>query len=305
MAFRRSSSRLADPSSAGAASASAHNMDPRPQSARPAGDPSTAIREWPSDEKGFLTEVFRSHALPASLIERLLGYAMAPAHAPRPVDRLAIALAAHFNFLPVEDALRAPILLYGLPGAGVTTLAAKLAARFDERQVLVIATEASGAGATAQLEEYLEVLGLPLAVASDAAALRSTVASADGRMVIIDGGSVTPGDAASAKRIGGLIDAARAQGMLVLPADAGSDEAATEASAAAQLGTRRMIVTKLDTVRYLGSALVAADIGKLALVGASITPQYAFGLRNLTPENLARRLTASALRAERWRAAPL
>lgn len=305
MAFHRPSSRLAESSSPRAESENAHGTDPRPQTARPASDPIAANRDWPSDERGFLTEVFRSHALPASLVERLIGFAMAPAHAPRPVDRLAIALAAHFNFLPVEDALQAPILLYGPPGAGVSTLAAKLAARFDERQVLVVATDARGTGEPTPLEEYLEVLGLPMAVASDAASLRSTVATAEGRVVIIDGGNATPSDPACAKRIAGYVDAAHAEGMLVLPADAGCDEAAALAAAAAQLGTRRMMVTKLDTVRYLGSALVAADVAKLALVAASITPHYAFGLRGLTPENMARRLTSSALRAERWRAAPL
>ncbi len=304
MAFHRPSFRLADPLSPRVAQASAGGIDPQPQTARAASDPGAPTREWPSDERGILTEVFRSHALPASLIERLIGFAMAPAHAPRPVDRLAIALAAHFNFLPVEETLQAPILLYGLPGAGVSTLAAKLAARFDERQILVVATETRG-GETAQLEEQLEVLDLPLAVASDLASLRSTVATADGRMVIIDGGRFEPADAASTKRIGSFLDAACAQGMLVLPADAGNDEAAAQALAASQLGTRRMMVTKLDTVRCLGSALVAADVAKLALVAASITPHYAFGLRSLTPENLARRLTASAMRAERWRAAPL
>ncbi|HKT19072.1 MAG TPA: hypothetical protein VJR47_13580 [Stellaceae bacterium] len=263
------------------------------------------MRDLPGDERGFLAEVFRSHGLSAVLAERLLGFAMAPAHAPRPVDRLAIALAAHFNFLPLDEALRAPVLLYGLPGTGISTLATKLAARFDEREVLVVAADTRNASKTAQLEECLEVLGLPLAVAPDAASLRKTVGTADGRMVIVDGGTGTLTDAAFAKRIHAAIDAARAEGVLALPADAGSDEAAAEAAAAARLGTRRLMVTKLDTVRYLGSALAAADLGKLALVAASITPHYAFGLRNLTPENLARRLAAAAMRVERWRAAPL
>jgi hypothetical protein len=40
-------------------------------------------------------------------------------------------------------------------------------------------------------------------------------------------------------------------------------------------------------------------------VAGSITPNFAFGLRNFTPENLARRLASAAMRVERWRAAPL
>jgi len=305
MAFRRPLSRFADPQSPGQAAPSASVGAGVAQPVPPANTSVAAMRDLPNDERGFLTEVFRCHALAANLAERLLGFAMAPTHAPRPVDRLAIALAAHFNFLPLDDVLRMPVLLYGLPGAGISTLAAKLAARFDERQVLVIAADVRDAGKTARLEECLEVLDLPLAVAPDAAALRKLVSSADGRMVIVDGGTGTLSDPAFAKRIHDAIDAARAEGVLALPADAGSDEAAAEATAAGRLGTHRLMVTKLDITRYLGSALAAADLGKLALVAASITPHYGFGLRNFSPENLARRLAAAAMRAERWRAAPL
>src|SRR6185437_5286780 len=123
--------------------------------------------------------------------------------------------------------------------------------------------------------------------------------SADGRLVMIDGGTGTLADAAFKRRVHEFREATGAEGLLALAADAGSDEAAE------RLGTRRLIITKLDTVRSPGAVLAAADLGKLALVAGSIAPSYAFGMRNLTPENLARRLAGSAMRAERWRAAPL
>ena len=300
MAFRRPSSGFADPRSARPAEPSA--TAGATQVMRPLIATGSAMRDLPSDDRGFLTEVFRSHALPAALAERLLDLAMAPAHAPRPVDRLAIALASHFNFLALEEVLRAPVLLYGSPGSGVSTLAAKLAARFDEREVLVIA---AGAHDTKQLADDLKVLDLPLTLAADAIALRKAMGSADGRLVIIDGGTGTLADAAFKRRVHEFREATGAEGLLALAADAGSDEAAAQAAAAERLGTRRLIITKLDTVRSPGAVLAAADLGKLALVAGSIAPSYAFGMRNLTPENLARRLPGSAMRAERWRAAPL
>jgi signal recognition particle GTPase len=293
MAFRRPSSGLVDPRIARPA---------EPQTMRLSSAAGSATRDLPGDDRSFLAEVFRSHALPAALAERLLGFAMAPAHAPRPVDRLAIALASHFNFLALDEVLRAPVMLYGLPGTGVSTLAAKLAARFDEREVLVIA---AGARDTAQLADDLDVLGLGLTAAADAAAVRKAVGTADGRLVIIDAGTGMLADAAFTRRMNEFREAAGAEGLLVLAADAGSDEAAAQAAAAERLGTRRMIITKLDTVRSLGGPLTAADLGKLALVAGSITPNFAFGLRNFTPENLARRLAGAAMRVERWRAAPL
>ncbi len=64
-------------------------------------------------------------ALPAKLTARLIELASAPTHVKRPVDRLAIALGAQFNFFALEEVWQQPILLCGLPGAGTSTLAAK------------------------------------------------------------------------------------------------------------------------------------------------------------------------------------
>lgn len=304
MAFRRSSPRLAAPP----------KLRPSPEDERSFDTPSgtgptvleskAAPREWPTDETAFLRELLRCHDLPGALVDRLMELAIAPPNATRVVDRLAVALAAHFNFLSLDDALESPVLLYGAPGTGVSTLAAKLAAKFEEREILVISTD-SDAGGRAQLEEQLEVLGLPLAVAANAAALRATVARANGRKVIIDTACGAPTDPAAADQIRKLTEAAGAQAILVIAADAPIDTARALAEAAARIGTRRMIATKLDVERYIGAVLVAADTGKLALVAASITPHFSFGLRILTPENLARRLLSAALRAERWRIAPL
>lgn len=301
MAFRRSSSRLAAPPSVPVE----RDLDPQQATAPTLVESQVAAREWPSDETAFLRELLRCHGVSGALLERLMELATAPPNTARIVDRLAVALAAHLHFLPLEDALQTPILLYGAPGTGVSTLAAKLAARFDEREILVVSTDARGSNERAQLEEYLEVLGLPLAVATDAASLKSTVAGASGRKVIIDTSCGAPSDQKCADQIRKLTEAAGAQAMLVVPADAPVEVARATATAAARIDTRRMIVTRLDTERFVGSILVAADAGKLALVAASVTPHFAFGLRVLTPENLARRLTAAALRAERWRIAPL
>ncbi len=304
MAFRRSSPRLAAPPSVPLRAQGESGFDVPQDAATASLDSKAAAREWPTDETAFLRELLRCHGLPAPLLDRLMELAAAPPNATRIVDRLAVALAAHLHFLPLENALETPILLYGAPGAGASTLAAKLAARFDDREILVVSTDARAAE-RAQLEEYLEVLGLPLAVATDDAALKSIVAGAAGRKVVVDTACGAPTDPKCADQIRKLTEAAGAQAMLVVAADAPVEQATANATAAARIGTRRMIVTRLDAERYVGSILVAADVGKLALVAASVTPHFAFGLRVLTPENLARRLMAAALRAERWRVAPL
>lgn len=257
--------------------------------------------DWAIDDDALLGDMLRDHGFADKLASRLIDLAAAPAHVKRPVDRLAIALGAHFNFFALDEAWQSPILLCGLPGAGTSTLAAKLAARFDESEILVISAGAHDAAKTAALRECLEVLDLPLTCAPDAAALRDAVGAAAGRKVVIDAGGRAPLDSV---RIGEFTRAAGAAGMLVTSAEAPAGDALVAAKAAGAIGISRMIVTHLDTARYLGAALTAADAAKLALVSASITPHFGFGMRSLTPENLARRLMA-ALHTERWRAAPL
>jgi hypothetical protein len=127
--------------------------------------------EWPIDDDSSLAELLGSHGFAGKVTARLIELASAPTHVKRPVDRLAIALGAQFNFFALEEAWRQPILLCGLPGAGMSTLAAKLAARFDDSEVLVISAGAHDAEKTALLAENLEALDLPLTRVADAAAL--------------------------------------------------------------------------------------------------------------------------------------
>jgi signal recognition particle GTPase len=210
-------------------------------------------------------------------------------------------LGAQFNFFPLAEAWQQPILLCGLPGAGTSTLAARLAARFDDSEVLVISAGAHDAADAALLAENLEALDLPLTRVADAAALGRAVAAAAGRKVIIDTAARAPLDRACLTE---FLAAAGAAGMLAVSAESTPAEAMSAAEAAIAVGIARVMVTRLDVARYLGAALSAADAMKLALVSATITPHFGFGLRAFTPENLARRLM-SAGHPERWRVAPL
>jgi signal recognition particle GTPase len=261
--------------------------------------PAPAAVEGASDDE--LGELLGSHGFAPKLVSRLVELASAPAHVKRPVDRLAIALGAQFNFFALEEAWQQPILLCGLPGAGTSTLATKLAARFDDSEVLVISAGAHDATKTALLAENLDVLDLPLTQVADAAALSHAVGQAAGRKVVIDVAAKPSFDGAQVKE---FIAASGAAGMLTISAESTIADATSAAHAASDIGIARMIVTGLDVGRYLGAALSAADAAKLALVSASVTPHFGFGLRAFTPENLARRLMSGG-HPERWRVAPI
>ena len=261
----------------------------------PADGPGARSFGWPSDELAFLAEILRAQHVPAALIERLNARAAVPPRG-RPEQRLAIALGAHFRFVALDDMLRSPaLLLFGGPGAGKTALAAKLAARLDPRRVLVVSTDTANVGGLAQLEQNVNALGTALAVAEDAASLRRVVAGAEKRTVIIDTAGVTPGDEAGRLRLEAFKEAARAEPVLVLPADLSAEEAVSSAVHAAATGARLMVAMRLDLVRRAGAVLAAADAGPLSPVAASLSPHFAYGLSGLTPEMLARRRVAGAL----------
>lgn len=289
MAFRRDSTQSAETIGDTTEFAEAAGANPGVQ---PQPTPAPAASEWRGDDEAALGELLRGHGFGDALVARLVELAAAPNHVKRPVDRLAIALGAQFNFFTLEDAWQAPIMLCSLPAAGTSTLAAKLVARFEENEVLVISAGTHAAPKTELLAEQLEVLDLPLTCVADAEALRRAVAGAAGRKVIIDVAGDSPLDTT---KLQALATAAGAIGLLVLSAETASADAEAAAKAAAAIGIHRMIVTHLDVARCLGAALTAADSAKLALVGASITPHFGFGMRALTPENLARRLMAPSL----------
>lgn len=262
----------------------------------------TPASDWPSDDAALLPDALRSHGLDDALIQRLTKLAAAPQHPARAVDRLAIALGAQLNFFSLEEARQKPMLLCGPSGAGVSSIATKLAAPYADNEILVISAGAQAPEKIGRLTEELEALDLPLTAAPDPAALQRAVAHAAGRKVVIDASGQSP---LGRNQLQEFVRAADAAAVLVMPATLQDGQARSLAKAASTLGIGRVIVTQFDTTRYLGPVLNGVDAAKLALVGASVTPHFAFGLRALGPENLARRVIAAALQIERWRVMPL
>jgi signal recognition particle GTPase len=267
-----------------------------PVAARSAGEAGMPARPWPGQDLAFLAALLETHNVPAGLVKRLVRAAAGLPLATPLLDRLAAALADQIHFADFAELRRRRVLLLlGPPGAGKTTLAAKLAALWNERRALLITTDADRAGAIAQLEEYAGVLGLPSAVAGDAATLGRLAATVEQRRLIIDTGGAVPGDEAARQALGEFIAAGEAEPILALPADLAADEAVAMVRFFAPLGVKTLLPTRLDLVRRLGGTLAAADSGRLALPAAGVTSHFAFGLRRLTPEMVARRLLAAAL----------
>lgn len=252
----------------------------------------SAARLWAADPAALAGEILRLHGVPAGLAARLLAAA-----APRGNPALALAdgLAACLAFAPLAHLARArTIALVGPPGAGKTTLAAKLAAAGPRRGVTLVHADPGRRGGAAQLAEHAAALGVAVATGTMPSA-------APHRRIIVDTSGINPYEPGAIAELAALLRRRCAEAVLVLPANIEPDEAMLLADALRPLSISRLLTTRLDMVRRLGGLLAAGAAGGYALAGASVTPHVAYGLRPLTPGILARRLVSAALHDQRWR----
>jgi len=269
--------------------------------ARDGLDPGMPEPSWPSGDAAFLTAVLRAQRVPEPLVQRISSaIPRALSSNTTLADRFAEALAISLDFGRLEDVLNPPrVLLAGPAGAGKTTLAAKLAARSDRAGLRFVNARAGRMGNTSQLAEYSATLGLPL---TEAAGPEQLAAAREKEgMLLVDTGGVDAADGQAWEALRPWIAAADALPVLVLPANAPVEDALTAARAFCALGGRHLVITRFDMVRRVGGVLGAAMEG-LALAAVSVTPHFAYGLRPLTADVLARRLLAAAVDDARWQA---
>ena len=257
-----------------------------------------------TDPVDTLYDVFRRHGMPAAVAEPLLD-AVSSFETNDPVTALAAALRERFRFEPLGYGVWSkPLMAVGTPGAGKTQTTAKLAARalIAGRSVAVLSTDIERTGGPSQLLAFAEALNLDLLTADDSASLADGLLATRNRdSVIID----TPGrnhlDMADIAKQGTYLLDGRIEPLFILPAGLDPVEAGDMASAFGDLGARRMVVTKLDLTRRLGSVLAAAFAANLAFAEASATPMIKDGLTPLDPMSLARLLLPDRRAEQRHR----
>jgi flagellar biosynthesis protein FlhF len=238
-------------------------------------------------------EALLAHGLPNRLLERLLD-ASFNIGADEPLPALAGALKAVYGFQPLaEKRPNQPIMLVGAPGAGKTVAIAKLAARavFAKRKVRVITTDTVRAGGIEQLDVFVRLMKLQLLTAeTDRQLLRCVKSCAPEDYILIDTPGVNPYSSRDMAELTGLAKCVPAEPVLVLAAGGDVVDAMEQAEIFSALGINRMLVTRLDMVRRLGSILSAADSARIAFSDCSMTPAVVDGLNPLDPLGLARML---------------
>jgi flagellar biosynthesis protein FlhF len=270
-------------------------------------DPEPPAIDEPLDAIEAIADALDRHGTPGELAERLLRAATPLAErllraasalsVDAPIMTMAAALDSVFEFEPLPDReIARPLALVGPPGSGKTVTVAKLAARavLANRPVNVITTDTMRAGGVDQLAAFTRILDLDLQTALDGETLADALHAArlanSDALTLIDTGGVNPFDSNEVRELDQLLHAVEADIALVMPAGYDCEEAAEIARVFSRVGAGRLLVTRLDAARRLGSVLVAADTAKLKFGDLSVTPHVAEGLTAINPVSLARLL---------------
>jgi flagellar biosynthesis protein FlhF len=275
------------------AAAPAPARAPAPQMPQMPQMPQAAPGGWAVDPVDVVYRGFREHGLPAVVAEPLLE-AVGGFETSDPRKALAAALREMFRFAPFgEQAWRRPVMPVGPPGAGKTQTVAKLAARglVAGRRVAVLTTDTDRTGGIGHLSAFTEGLRLDLQVAGDAAALADGLAAVRGSdMILVDSAGRNHLDADDMESLAALLAGGAVEPFLVMPAGLDPVEAGEMARVFRELGTARMVVTRMDAARRLGSILAAAYAGGLGFAEFSGTPRIMNGLAPVDPVSLAQLL---------------
>ena len=249
----------------------------------------------PKEENSRLRRALEFHGVPKLLMVDLLRTARAM-DAEDATSALAHALDMRFTFDPIAALPRRPVMLIGGPGAGKTVTAAKLASRavLLGRGVDIISTDTLRAGAKEQMESFTSILKEELASIGTAEELEAYLTDLRDkgakRPCIIDTPGTNPYSRSELKDLRKFVKALDVEPVLVAAAGADPGELTDMAHIFATLGVQRMILTRIDAARRLGSILAAADSAKLSLAQFSMTPYIARGLSAMNPMSFARLL---------------
>jgi flagellar biosynthesis protein FlhF len=183
------------------------------------------------------------------------------------------------------------IALIGPTGAGKTTTAAKLAARFAARHrardVALVTTDAERVGAREQLHAHGRKLGVTVCEAHGPEALAKTLEHlADYPLVIVDTAGFGARDRALLGQLTWLRATRNVRSLLVLPANAHPHDMNEVVRRYRMATAEGVVLTKLDETGRLGAALSVVIRNGLSLAYTADGQQVATDLAQADPSNL-------------------
>ncbi len=268
------------------------DVDPGPPSLAMA--PANGRARGPEPAGDIVDEVYRNlrfHRIPAAIGDEVLAIAES-----RRWPNATVALGAaleeliRFDPLPAPGRTAPPVMLVGPPGAGKTQTAAKLAARtvMDGRKAGLLTIDTKRTGGAETLAAFARQLRIdPIRAETPQHLVDGLLAVGNCDCAVVDSAGCNHLDIAQMSELGRHVAVAEIEPVLVLPAGIDHMEAADIAAVFRELGARRMIVTRVDMSRRLGTVLAAAAAADLALAEIGDTPRIKDGLQPADPFGLA------------------
>jgi flagellar biosynthesis protein FlhF len=182
----------------------------------------------------------------------------------------------------------AVIMLVGPTGVGKTTTIAKLAARaalVEGRSVAIVTLDSYRVGGVSQIRTFADLIGVPLHVTDDAAALPDLLAQlAEHDLVLVDTAGRSPRDAhAFAELADVLATLPEVEVHLVASADATGRRLDELARRYRGLRPRRLLITKLDDADEVPELLAAPARLGLPLTWVTTGQAVPEDLEEITP----------------------
>ncbi len=270
--------------------------------ARPSDEAEIALPADGSEALEEIAEALTRHLVPSQLAEKLMASATQFA-SDDPLVSLGAAIDTHFKFSQPDE--KKPLMLVGPPGAGKTLTVAKLATKvaLSKKQATVLSTDIDRAGGIEQLATFTRLLKLNLVEIEDWQALRDIVSLQKGNPVFIDTAGRNPFDPDQRQYLRDFISAI-GEAALVLPAGLDANEAIDMAEEFRNVGATRLLVTRLDTVKRIGSLLRLAYETRLPLFAYCASSNVTEPPLPMNPVVVARLLLKATLKNSDFGAEP-